>query len=166
MTQKLISVHTVHVYILVTQPQQSTCRSQETIKAASTSKLLSSVVSLETKCGLHNTPWLIEAKEGQHIEIALTDFSWRNETSDFMKCTYKYGYMLDTQHDDVINLCGGGKRQRDVYVSKGHSLQIILDENVLSLHRFLIGYKCKIYIIFHFDQTHQIQCSYYHHNSI
>ena len=117
------------------------CRRQESIKAGSSEKFLSSVVSLETKCGLHSTPWVIEAKEGQQIEIALTDFSWRNETSDFMKCTHKYGYMLDTQHDDVISICGGGKRQRDIYLSEGSSLQIILDENMLSLHRFIISYK-------------------------
>ena len=104
---------------------------------------------MDTKCGLHKSPWVLQAKKGQQIEVGLIDFSWMNSSDN---CNSIYGYMLDTK-DDIINICGGGQRQRHLYLSEGNILQISMHESALEQHRFLLSFKgiigkcVKIYII-------------------
>lgn len=95
-------------------------------------------MSLDTSCGLHGTPWIIEALPGQHIDIKMTDFDWSNGTFIDNECPMNYGYILDLESDDVISLCGGTDRVKYVYQSIGHTVQIILESNNLESKAFLL----------------------------
>ena len=125
------------VCISVIKPEREKCHTQEIIQAEKLPKFLSSDTSLQTKCGLHDSPWVIQVQKGQQIEIGLTDFSWRNDTGNCVR----YGYMLDTQEDDIISICGGGIRKRLLYISRGSTVQVILHESALEQHRFLLSFK-------------------------
>lgn len=101
--------------------------------------------ALATSCGQHNTPYIIQAKPGQHINITMVDFSWRFESkSSNRKQCVSYGYILDTNNDDVITICGNRERHSHVYTSVGHSVQALLEGSILQNNRFLIEYKGRI----------------------
>ena len=124
----------------VYSPTSERCTSQHTVDIDSSDKVLSSSVSRQTRCGLPNTPWLLQAKPGQRIRLTLTDFSWQNSSTVTTRCVQRYGYILDTETDDVINICGGTERQKELYTSEGHSLQIVFDDNALLTHKFLVTF--------------------------
>ena len=113
--------------------------SQQVITIGQGEDILASSMSLNTRCGLHDTPWLLQAEPGQKINLTITDFAWKNDT--VRGCSQRYGYMLDTESDDVINICGGIQRKRALYLSTGYSLQVVLDENAVKKYKFLIQFQ-------------------------
>ena len=131
-------VVTQNVCFSVIHPTKDKCHTQELIEADKQPRYLSSGVTKDTNCGLNDMPWLVQVKRGQRIDISLTDFSWQNQTGS---CASRYGYMLDTQDDGIIHICGGGLRQRHLYLSTGSTLQVVLHEAALQQHRFLLGFK-------------------------
>ena len=111
-----------------------------TVHATTRCQHLSSVISAGTKCGLHQAPYILEAKAGQQIKITLTDFS-TNDDRDSMGCPIKYGYILDTKDDDVINLCGGSKSEGQTYTSVSNNVQVLLEQSAVQNHPFIIQFK-------------------------
>ena len=117
------------------------------MKASKKPIYLASQVSIDTSCGLHESPWILEAKPGQQVTIDLIDFTWKNKTSGsnpsyrHSSCDINYGYILDMETDDVINICGGGDREKRVYESSGNRVQIIIEGSVLGSHQFVIKFK-------------------------
>ena len=117
------------------------CTSQHIIHVGSSQNFVSSSTSNQKKCGLQNAPWLLQGQQGQHITLAITDFSWDN-SSDNLGCVHSYGYILDTESDDIINICGGGhKREKQLYLSRSYSVQIVLNEYAVSNYKFLISFE-------------------------
>ena len=94
-------------------------------------------------CGVDNKPWIIKAKEGQKINITFTDFNWKLPSRDEARvnCPVKYGYLVDEKSNDIVNLCGGLVRERNLYISKGNKVQVLLATTALKYVKFLIGYK-------------------------
>ena len=133
------------MYFVVFIPPKQKCQSQQLITIDQGKSILASSVSLNTRCGLHDTPWLIQAKPEQKINLTLTDFAWKNDTAN--DCSQQYGYILDTESDDVINICGGIQRRRALYLSSGYSLQVVLDENTAKKFKFLIQFEGKCLIM-------------------
>ena len=130
--------------ILVHIPNKGRCISQEKVLVKKKPGYIASRTSKQTSCGKHGSPWILESKPGQRINITLDDFSWENTTDNIgpMKCGIKYGYILDMESDDVISICGGGRnRQEHIYLSKGNSVQIVLESAVLDNSYFLIKYE-------------------------
>ena len=134
--------------ISVFRPQRQTCTSPENVDAETKPNYLSSVVSRDTSCGFHKSPWIIMSKPGQQIEISLLDFSWDNKSNiDAIgspgNCRKNYGYIVDIESDDVIIICGGTLREKHIYTSRSNSVQIVLDPPLLQNHFYLISYKGK-----------------------
>ena len=117
------------------------------MNALKNEQYLSSVISQQRSCGLHNTPWILQAKPGQQIAITLLDFSWTNinktntNEGNSDRCPNSYGYILDIESDDVVSLCGGGVREKHLYLSTSHIVQVVLDSLALQKYSFLIAYK-------------------------
>ena len=132
-------------FIVVT-PKQKTCHSGQRVSAEKIPQVLSSYISQETSCGLHNSPWILEADPGQMINITLTDFSWSGNKSVADneppgRCPINYGYIFDVENDDIITLCGGGEREKHLYLSASHTVQVVLDSLALQKYSFLLSYR-------------------------
>ena len=112
----------------------------ETVTISKQTGFISSQKSLETSCGFHGSPWILEAKPGQRINISLIDFGWSQNPTP-TGCNKKYGYIIDTKTDDIINICGGLERERLLYVSDGHRVQLVLEIQANRDSRFLIKYE-------------------------
>ena len=115
----------------------------------SSTKYISSTTSEESKCGEETTPLNLEGKQGQQINISMLDFNWKPESGGEQsfhhhKCPVRYGYIIDTDDNAVIDLCGGTKREKHVYLSKGSSLQIVITTDVNT--RFMLSYNGNITI--------------------
>ena len=141
MTFQHISVHPVGITV-------SKCSASVTVKAGSKFSFLSSETTKQLGCGGEDNPWLLTAKEGQKINISFIDFYWKlkSRNEDNFNCHDKYGYMVDEKTNDIVNLCGGLTRERNLYVSKGDRLQILIQRNILDDGNFLIGYKGKVFL--------------------
>lgn len=125
---------------LVYTARNQQCRSPEKISVSKHPTFLMSTLSMETSCGLHGSPWIIEALPGQHIDIHIIDFSWKNGSFELNSCPVNYGYILDMESDDVISICGGSQRRKSLYYSIGHTVQIILERNVLDSSTFMLQF--------------------------
>ena len=133
-------------------PKSSHCISPETVLVTKKPNYLASVISSETSCGLHESPWILKAQPGQQIDITVMDFNWKNNSSiknavADKSCSKSLGYILDMESDDVINICGEEGRIEHVYKSEGHSVQIILEPSMLHQHTFLLKYWGMLFII-------------------
>lgn len=129
--------HIICIVLTVFTPTQSTCTSPLTVKATARRQHLSSVVSTETSCGLHQTPYVLEAQPGQTITITLIDFK---EPTDNTDCVSNVGYIMDTKHDDVIHLCAGS-RLKTHYVSVSNKVQVLLERSAVENNYFLIEFQ-------------------------
>ena len=104
---------------------------------------LSSTVSVDTNCGTSEAPWLLEALPGQRINLTMTDFGWGLSHSLLNRCPTQYGHLLDYNHDDFIDICGGTSRVKQLLLSDSHQVQVILDPGVIQNSRFIIKYEGK-----------------------
>ena len=128
-------------------PPSKHCISSHEIQVSGPAHFLSSVVTETSQCGLHGNPWTLHAQKGQKIQLKLIDFAWTNQTvQDSNVCSKKYGYILNTNTDDIINICGGREKERIIYASEWHKLLIVFEGALLSDHRFLIGYEGMFYL--------------------
>ena len=131
----------MHIFV-VYAPPMGEC-SNSGIKAVSRFSYLSSITTEQFGCGEESRPWIIKAEEGQKINITFIDFQWKLTSRNQAKvsCPVRYGYVVDEISNDIVNLCGGLMRERSLYISKGHKVQILLSKSVLNSVKFLIGYK-------------------------
>ena len=84
------------------------------------------------------------AKPGQRVNLTLLDFTWEEEYTP--GCFVKFGYILDMESDDIVDICGGGNiREKALYTSTGHLVQIVLEPGV-SQHNAMIEFKGKCFV--------------------
>lgn len=130
-------------------PSKERCISPENISVKKKPGFIASITSTITSCGLHGSPWILQAEAGQKIKMRLIDFSWRNDSMappSGSRCNTNLGYILDMQSDEVINICDGGtERMRHLYLSTGHSVQLVLEASVLQSNYFAIEYEGMLY---------------------
>jgi len=79
-------------------------------------------------CGTLAQPWIVDAEPGQHLDVSVTDF----DADDADRSRPCPGYLIDGDEADVshrrrnVSLCPDGRRrQRDVYRSVGHVIELI-----------------------------------------
>lgn len=83
-------------------------------------------------CGTPAQPWIVDAEPGQHLDVSVIDFAGSEavDGSEF-PCP---GYLLDRETPGGrrrnVSLCsgsgpGGRQRERDVYQSIGHVIELI-----------------------------------------
>lgn len=131
----------IYFITLVYSPNKKSCHIPEKVSVPRTAGFIASSESVKSECGLHESPWVLEAKPGQQIKISLLDFDWDNTTDMDENCKVNYGYILDLESDDVINICGRGAREKVVFTSVGHEVQIVLNAENVQKYRFLLKYE-------------------------
>ena len=104
---------------------------------------LSSHITDEIGCGSLRSPWIIQAKHGQTIEISLLDFKAldRARSHSLVTCSDVYGFVVEKTLNINQTICGQNIRESVIYRSKTNSLEITLVKN--SGSNFLIKYKGK-----------------------
>ena len=147
-------VISISVYV----PKRDRCRAPERIVAHKKSAYLSSKTSLQTFCGVHESPWILEAKPGQQIELTLIDLSWTNNSESRSRCPLNYGYILNMDSDDVIKICGGIKAEQILYSSVGHRIQIVLEMTSVQNYNFLIKFQGKKFYYWSLNFTTSYGC--------
>ena len=121
------------------------CNSRQSIAATSRDQILSSNVGPLFDCKDSDVPLILEAKELQRINITFVDFNWRVKLrgQSQERCPIKYGHMVDTNTNDIVPLCGGLVRERQLFLSESHRVQLVLARNGQNHenNNFLIKFK-------------------------
>ena len=52
----------------------------------------------------------------------------------------KYGYIVDIDTDDMINICGGTERNKLLYVSTGSQVQVVMELSNHQNNKFLLQF--------------------------
>ena len=52
----------------------------------------------------------------------------------------KYGYIVDIDTDDVINICGGTEHNKLLYVSTGSQVQVVMELSNHQNNKFLLQF--------------------------
>ena len=106
--------------------------------------IISSHLTRETGCGSIRSPWIIQAKAGQTVEITLLDFKGlqRARSHSLMTCTDVYGFIVEKTLNINQTICGQNTREDVIYRSKTNTVEIQLRENIKM--NFLVKYKSKI----------------------
>ena len=133
------------LFISVHIPNTDKCHSPQKITVTSRDQYISSEISKKLGCGMESAPWVLEAKEQQKINVTFIDFDWKVKSREEspVRCPVKYGYMIDIITNDVIHICGGLVRERPLFLSEGHTVQIVFDGSIESDDNpnFLIKFK-------------------------
>ena len=101
------------------------CNSHQPIPVGSQEGFISSQVTDKTGCGSPSTPWVIEAKPGQRINVTLVDFGALSMDDDQLHqdCSSVYGYITDNSGSNYT-ICAQVSRKKLIYHSKSSSIQI------------------------------------------
>jgi len=82
-------------------------------------------------CGTPAQPWIVDAEPGQHLDVSIVDFAADEARGGGSgKPASCPGYLLDSDAAEVerrnVSLCADGRqRERDVYRSVGHVIELI-----------------------------------------
>lgn len=124
--------------VKVTTAQARMCGSSSYVKLMPYEGYISSHVAQETGCGKSKTPWVLNVKDGQKINITLIDFSVdRSLYSMTTKC-HRYASIKEKTINKTTIICGGVYRVSHAYISKTNSIEIsFLSQNS---ENFLLQY--------------------------
>ena len=128
-------------FVLVYTPPFKRCTRSQTLMVTMSAKYLASIISLETGCGLTDSPWVLQAKAGQNINISLTSFKYDITNNISQGCGTQYGYIFDLDTEQIVNLCCSGEKTQMVYQTKGHQVQILLHKDAVEKYSFIIKYQ-------------------------
>ena len=137
-------ISAIFLYPAVYNPSYKQCTRPSTLTATTSAKYLASITSMETGCGLTESPWVLEAQTGQSINISLTSFQYEVTNNMSQGCGIKYGYIFDLKTEQIVNLCSGYQKHSLVYQTSGHQVQILLDKEVVKEYSFIIKYQGKL----------------------
>lgn len=101
---------------------------------------LSNHVTDETGCGSTRSPWLIQAKAGQIVELSLLDFKAldRARSHSLVACSDVYGFIVERTLNINETICGQKEREHVIYRSKTNTVEIYIKENMST--NYLIKY--------------------------
>ncbi len=117
------------IFSLVVSCESHMCQKSDYLKVAPPSGFLSSEVTWQTECGTKSCPWVIQAEEGQRINLTLYDFS-DGFKQDLGKVCYKYATVEDsstiTKDITVCNGDGNAPTVSNIFLSEGNRLSVSL----------------------------------------
>ena len=129
-----------HYYYSVVGLVASECSSSSPNILRQTDSVISNHVTDETGCGNARSPWVVEARPGQTIEISLVDFKAlsRAKSQSLVTCSDVYGLVVEKTLNINQTICGDKQRDSVVYRSKTNNVEIYIKEN--SDSNFLMKY--------------------------
>lgn len=115
------------------QPCEQGSVSRE-LNASSTSGFLSSLIAADEGYGSEACPWIIRVDQGQRVNITLFDFSIGEDVpgndihAKVHSRTYCHKYAVIREKISIREtvVCGGDKREENVYISTQNSVEIQL----------------------------------------
>ena len=115
-------------WISVILPETTNCRVARAAKLTQVHGFLSNLVTAETGCGSVVSPWLIEAKSGQRVNVTLWNFAM-DKAGDLARSLganscLKYAILTETDKKHHKVVCGDFSRISHVYTSVGSSLDV------------------------------------------
>ena len=125
---------------------------------------LSSLTTIETGCGSESTPYVIQARPGQKVNITLFDFSADYVTlngpdSGHEPCR-KYAIIEEKNSTEPpMVICSGSARVKHVYLSTNHSVEIriLADKEARLLSQFLLKFEGIILYYFAYLLTQNME---------
>ena len=122
------------------------CRSHRFIKPKEPEGFIASVVTMETKCGSPQSPYVIEGEVGQRINITLMDFAYYDRLtgsgvgiSNGASPCEAYATFKESDGRPSTTLCGGRVRESVAYTSTTNRLQVTIIDRT-SPRYFLLKY--------------------------
>ena len=130
-------------HVEVTRSEQEICSSSSPNIINAAEGVLSSHLTQQTGCGSFSSPWIIQAKAGQTVEITLLDFNalQRARSHSLITCSDVYGFIVENTLNINQTICGQNVRENLIYRSKTNTVQIQLKVN--NKMNFLIKYRGK-----------------------
>ena len=122
------------------KPKSQTCTRSALVTVGTKPGYLASIISQQTGCGSTEYPWILEAKQGQKINLTLEYHNWHN-VEDGLLCSVKLGYLFDFVTEDIVNICGSSLRIAHLHLTEGNQVQVLLDRASLKDSYFLIKYE-------------------------
>ena len=105
---------------------------------------LSNLKSITSDCGhIPDSPWKIQVKMGQKINLTLFEFSDKRDPDDKKCRTYAIVRERSLGRTRNITLCSAVNRQRIVYSSVTNQIEIGLSEGLTS--RYFLKYEGKLF---------------------
>jgi hypothetical protein len=86
-------------------------------------------------CGTVSQPWLLEAPQGQRIDVSFLDFTVNSSTNNdderlfktTSTCIRQYALVDDKAANKKLTICADGQRRyRHVYLSKSKQLTVVM----------------------------------------
>ena len=123
------------------EPKSNKCARSALVSVGPKPAYLATMISQRTNCGITEYPWILEAKQGQKVNLTLQYYNWHNEEHDQSSCSVKLGYLFDLDAEDVVNICGSSSRIVHLHTSQGNQVHVLLDRASLRESYFLIKYE-------------------------
>ena len=87
------------------------------------------------------SPWILEAKDGQKINLTMTNFNWQKEDIAEEDCPLQLGYIFDVNSENIVNVCAGNSRLTHLYTTTGSQLHLLLDKAAMQDSHFMIRFE-------------------------
>lgn len=115
-----------------------------TIPLNTSTGYITSALPQKTRGTMTTCPWRILAQKGQRINVTLFDFSLMSNMGRSDLCKV-YVIIHEARVGADVTVCGGERRQKVIYVSEGHEIEIqIVGINVADISnqgRFIVKYE-------------------------
>ena len=120
------------------------------------SGVFASSVTDETGCGSARSPWVIQAKAGQIVEISLLDFKAldRARSHSLVTCSDVYGFVVEKTLNINQTICGQKQRDSVIYRSKTNTVEIYIKKG--NGGNFFIKYVGKLHFYLQHLRYHEI----------
>ena len=144
---------TVILYLSVAQPKVFDCSAVNFTRVLSGGGYLSNTVTMETRCGTIDSPWLLQALPGQHVNITLLEFTPMAIDSD--RGCLQHALVEEVGSGKKSLICGSTTGNAEVYVSAGNAIKVSILNARSNSHPFLLKYQGRYIIgqLFDYKET-------------
>ena len=138
---RLLIMFNVLLYIFVAEiPHQSNCKSPIKIPVYSRQVNITSLASDKMGCGNEADPYILEAQQGQTLNVTLIDFGYGKDVIKNCGIDFQYGSLMDSsKNSHQTTICGGRERIRNIYSSQGHTIHLRVPQKKDRKYHFIIG---------------------------
>jgi len=141
-------LHAVYSCVPVVSCDPPRCDESDMLRVPTSSGYLASHVTWTTSCGSSTCPWLVEAEEGQQINLTLYDFSEPKAESIGKICWKIASIREDGAVSKDVTICSGDSKPFNgtkVYVTDGNRVSIALHKP--EEHHDLMYYAIKYEVV-------------------
>ncbi len=114
------------------------CQGSNPLKVTEPSGYIASVVTKETSCGSEVSPWVIEGKPGQRVNLTLFDFGPLTDNSHTDTEYFTLRDEVGLLERNMI-FSGGDRREVNVYTSLSNVLEVKVNSS--DNYHFLLKYE-------------------------